>query len=137
MLRRAQDAIAAKRFVQTPSAEAHVRKRNLRDALHIAADVADVMGTCTAWTSSTAGSRPVRPADFLQVLELLGASVVLRALMLSPAACADGLCHARFCGPVRMFCTVPTLQLYKHQVKSISKAMLALPTCNHPAPACG
>lgn len=43
MLRCAQDAIAAKRFVQAPSAEAHVRQRNLRDALHIAADVADVM----------------------------------------------------------------------------------------------
>ena len=43
MLRCAQDAIAAKRFTQTPSAEAHVRRRNLRDALHIAADVADVM----------------------------------------------------------------------------------------------
>lgn len=43
MLCCAQDAIAAKRFVQTPCTEAHVRKRNLRDALHIAADVADVM----------------------------------------------------------------------------------------------
>ena len=43
MLRRAQDAVAAKRFVQTPSLEAHVRKRNLRDALHITADVADAM----------------------------------------------------------------------------------------------
>ena len=39
----AQDAIAAKRFVQAPSAEAAVRRRNLRGALHIAADVADVM----------------------------------------------------------------------------------------------
>ncbi|KAK9831368.1 hypothetical protein WJX81_006223 [Elliptochloris bilobata] len=38
-----QEAIIAKRFVQTDGLEAHVRKRNLRDALHIAGDVAEVM----------------------------------------------------------------------------------------------
>ena len=43
VLRCAQDAIAAERFVQAPGAEAHARGRSLRDALHIAADVADAM----------------------------------------------------------------------------------------------
>ena len=44
-LRCAQDAIAAKRFVQAPSTEEHVRGRNLRDALHIAAGVADAIAS--------------------------------------------------------------------------------------------
>lgn len=40
---RRQDASAAKRFSQAPSLPARLRKRNLRDALVIAADVADAM----------------------------------------------------------------------------------------------
>ena len=35
--------MAAKRFLQAPSLEAHLRKRNLCDALCIAADVAEAM----------------------------------------------------------------------------------------------
>ena len=81
----AQDAIAAKRFVQTPSAEAAVRRRNLRDALHIAADVADVMVFLHSMDIIHGQLTPSAPCWMLFFIYLVGAAVALHAFM--PAAC--------------------------------------------------